>query len=41
MPRCLLLKTLTQGGLLGKKLVAVKADAKTDRAEGAKAGLEF
>ena len=28
------------GGLLGKKLVAVKADAKTDRAEGAKAGLE-
>ena len=29
-----------RGGLLGKKLKAVIADAKTDRAEGAKAGQE-
>ncbi|GAB5469487.1 MAG: ABC transporter substrate-binding protein [Rhodospirillales bacterium] len=29
-----------KGGLLGKKIVAVKADAKTDRVEGAKAGQQ-
>ncbi len=32
-------QTNAKGGLLGKKLVAVDADTKSDRAEGAKAGL--